>query len=118
MLHPLRILFTCYSNMQMYAKPIGWSCYILCCCIAATFNRTKGFTGGQESHQRNSSSLPKFKKTPAKGFMFGHQDDLAYGVGWKYIPGKSDIKEVTGDYPAVYGWELGRIGIGSSGKSG
>ena len=41
--------------------------------------------------------------------MFGHQDDLAYGVGWKYDPGKSDIKEVTGDYPAVYGFELGRL---------
>jgi hypothetical protein len=46
-----------------------------------------------------------------KGFMIGHQDDLAYGVGWKYVPGKSDIKEVTGDYPAIYGWELGRIEI-------
>ena len=44
-----------------------------------------------------------------KGFLFGHQDDLAYGVGWKYIPGRSDIKDVTGDYPALYGWELGRI---------
>jgi mannan endo-1,4-beta-mannosidase len=37
--------------------------------------------------------------------MFGHQDDLAYGVGWKYEPGRSDIKDVTGDYPAVYGFE-------------
>lgn len=44
-----------------------------------------------------------------KGFLFGHQDDLAYGYGWKYVPGRSDIKDVTGDYPALYGWELGRI---------
>src|ERR1700733_5341736 len=51
------------------------------------------------------------KKLAGRGILFGHQDDLAYGVGWKYIPGKSDIKEVTGDYPAVYGWELGRIEI-------
>jgi mannan endo-1,4-beta-mannosidase len=49
------------------------------------------------------------KKLINKGIMFGHQDDLAYGVGWKYVPGKSDIKEVTGDYPAVYGFELGRL---------
>jgi hypothetical protein len=49
------------------------------------------------------------EKIPSKGFMLGHQDDLAYGVGWKYIPGRSDIKDVTGDYPALYGWELGRI---------
>lgn len=46
-----------------------------------------------------------------KGFMFGHQDDLAYGVGWKYEEGRSDIKDVTGEYPAVYGWELGRLEI-------
>lgn len=44
-----------------------------------------------------------------KGFLFGHQDDLAYGVKWKYEPGRSDIKDVTGDYPAVYGWDLGGI---------
>jgi hypothetical protein len=48
-------------------------------------------------------------KLKNKGIMFGHQDDLAYGVGWKYVPGKSDVKEVTGDYPAVYGFELGRL---------
>ncbi len=44
-----------------------------------------------------------------KGFMFGHQDDLAYGVNWKYQKGRSDVKEATGDYPAVYGWDLGGI---------
>jgi hypothetical protein len=49
------------------------------------------------------------KKLLKKGVMFGHQDDLAYGVGWKYEDGRSDIKDVTGDYPAVYGFELGRL---------
>ena len=49
------------------------------------------------------------KKLRIKGFLFGHQDDLAYGVKWKYVPGRSDIKDVTGDYPALYGWELGRL---------
>jgi mannan endo-1,4-beta-mannosidase len=44
-----------------------------------------------------------------KGYMFGHQDALAYGVEWRYEEGRSDVKDVTGDYPAVYGWDLGRI---------
>ena len=44
-----------------------------------------------------------------KGFLFGHQDDLAYGVKWRYEEGRSDIKDVTGDYPALYGWDLGGI---------
>lgn len=39
--------------------------------------------------------------------MFGHQDDLAYGVTWKYEAGRSDVKDACGDYPAVYGWDLG-----------
>ena len=38
--------------------------------------------------------------------IFGHQDDLAYGVGWKYVAGRSDIKDVTGEYPGLYGWDL------------
>ena len=49
------------------------------------------------------------KKLAEKGFMIGHQDDLAYGVEWRYKENRSDIKDVTGDYPAVYGWDLGGI---------
>lgn len=41
--------------------------------------------------------------------LFGHQDDLAYGVTWWNEPGRSDVRDVTGAYPAVFGWELGRI---------
>ncbi|WP_262888294.1 glycoside hydrolase family 26 protein [Draconibacterium mangrovi] len=47
-----------------------------------------------------------------KGILFGHQDDLAYGVGWEYIDGESDVKRLTGDYPALFGWELGGIELG------
>lgn len=48
-------------------------------------------------------------KLSKKGIMFGHQDDLAYGVNWRYEEGRSDVKDVTGDYPAVYGWDLGGL---------
>ncbi len=47
-----------------------------------------------------------------KGYFVGHQDDLAYGVYWQYVQGRSDVRETTGDYPAVYGWELGDIELG------
>lgn len=45
-------------------------------------------------------------KLKEKGYMFGHQDDLAYGVKWSYEKGRSDVKDVTGDYPAIYGYDL------------
>ncbi|MGI4728983.1 MAG: glycoside hydrolase family 26 protein [Janthinobacterium lividum] len=46
--------------------------------------------------------------------IFGHQDDLAYGVGWAYDKGRSDIKSVAGSYPGVYGWELGHLELDST----
>lgn len=49
------------------------------------------------------------KAATEKGIMFGHQDDLAYGIGWVYPDGESDVKRVCGDYPAVYGMDLGHI---------
>jgi mannan endo-1,4-beta-mannosidase len=45
--------------------------------------------------------------------MFGHQDDLAYGHDWIAQPGRSDVKDVSGSYPALYGWELGGLETGS-----
>ncbi|WAC42456.1 glycoside hydrolase family 26 protein [Pedobacter sp. SL55] len=68
----------------------------------------------QELSNKNATKATKalyqnLHKLSKKQVLFGHQDDLAYGVGWKYEPGKSDIKETVNDYPAVYGWDLGKI---------
>ncbi len=42
--------------------------------------------------------------------LFGHQDSTAYGVGWSEGRNNSDVKEVTGAFPAVHGWDVGRLG--------
>ena len=41
--------------------------------------------------------------------IFGHQDALAYGVGWKGIPGKSDVATVVGEHPGMMGWDIGHL---------
>ena len=48
-----------------------------------------------------------------EGVMFGHQDDALYGHDWKYEEGRSDVRECCGDYPAVFGWELGGLETGA-----
>jgi hypothetical protein len=68
-------------------------------------------TVDRKATKETQNLLFNLKKGLQKGILFGHQDDLAYGVKWKYEPGKSDIKDVTDEYPAVYGWELGRLEI-------
>jgi mannan endo-1,4-beta-mannosidase len=44
-----------------------------------------------------------------KGVMYGHQDDLMYGYTWWYEKDRSDVRDLTGDYPAVAGFELGHL---------
>ena len=59
-----------------------------------------------------------------KGYMFGHQDDPFYGTTWSTIGNMpleqtvtpdvySDTYLVTGDYPAVMGFDLGGIELGN-----
>ncbi len=45
------------------------------------------------------------------GTMFGHQDDLVNGIHWKYKKDSSDIRSLVGDYPAVFGWDIGKLEI-------
>src|SRR5258708_7852354 len=77
----------------------------VCCHIAAQDN----MPSDKKATKETVNLYRNLKKLLNKGIMFGHQDDLAYGVNWKYEDGRSDIKDVTDDYPALYGWELGRI---------
>lgn len=44
-----------------------------------------------------------------KGFMFGHHDDLMYGRKWYNEPGRSDTKDVCGDYPGVYSLDFAEL---------
>jgi mannan endo-1,4-beta-mannosidase len=49
----------------------------------------------------------------SKGILFGHQETLGYGVGWK--GGKdfdSDVYRTAGVFPAVFGWDLCCIEFG------
>ncbi|MDD4819383.1 MAG: glycosyl hydrolase [Flavobacteriales bacterium] len=41
--------------------------------------------------------------------LFGQHDATLYGHTWKGERGRSDIKDVCGDYPAVIGFDLGGI---------
>lgn len=44
--------------------------------------------------------------------LFGHEDSLAYGVHWEGDMDRSDVRDVTGANPALYGWELGGLELG------
>lgn len=44
-----------------------------------------------------------------KGVMFGHHDYPSYGIGWRGDKDRSDVKDLVGDYPAVYSLDMSGI---------
>ena len=78
-------------------------------CGFTSFGQNNDLPCDKQATKETINLYHNLQRVLGKGVMVGHQDDLAYGVGWKYQPGESDIKDVTGDYPAVMGYELGRI---------
>lgn len=68
---------------------------------------------GQQADKKATTQTKNLHKNLVrlwgKSILFGHQDDLAYGIGWKYEKNRSDIKEVSGEYPALFGWDISGI---------
>ncbi len=70
--------------------------------------------------QRTENLLTKLIAQGDSGvYMFGHHDDVVYGIGWEAdynndstIGIKSDVKSVCNDYPAVLSFDLGHIELG------
>lgn len=53
--------------------------------------------------------LLSLKAMPQYGVLFGHHDDPNYGIGWNGDEGRSDVKSVCGDYPAVMSFDIGHL---------
>ncbi|MES2732247.1 MAG: glycosyl hydrolase [Bacteroidota bacterium] len=49
------------------------------------------------------------EKIAEKNILFGHQHATEYGHGWYGDPNRSDVKSVTGSYPAVIGLDFGDL---------
>jgi mannan endo-1,4-beta-mannosidase len=68
------------------------------------------------SHPSDREATPEtralfagLKRVEGTKILLGHHDDLAYGVTWKDEPGRSDVKDVAGAYPALVEWECGNL---------
>lgn len=96
--------------MKMIKIILFGLCFVAVSCSSMRdFCDTKLSLSDKKCTKETRVLYSKMSQIAHKGVLFGHQDDLAYGVNWKYEQGRSDVKEVAGDYPAVYGWDLGGL---------
>ncbi len=49
------------------------------------------------------------KRISSERLLFGMHEALGYGVGWSGMDTRSDVKDVSGDYPAVFSWDAYHI---------
>lgn len=66
----------------------------------------------EKSTPETQKLLSNLQLMSSRGIMFGHHDDTVYGIGWEGDEGRSDVKSVCGDYPAVISFDLGEIELG------
>ena len=65
--------------------------------------------------QRTEHLLSSLRQMAADGhYMFGHQDDPVYGVGWVGDSARSDVQSVCGDWPALMSFDLGHLELGDA----
>lgn len=69
------------------------------------------FVGQAKSLTPREQLLNRLQKIQQKGYMYGHQDDPFYGVTWSYEEGRSDTKDIVGDYPGIMGFDLGGLEV-------
>lgn len=81
--------------------------------LSCSNNINKNILVDENATKKTSEMFYELLSLCGNKTMFGHQDAGVYGhSGWMYIEGKSDIKDVCGSSPAVYGWELGHLELG------
>ncbi len=88
--------------------------FILLLCIGLGSSAAKPVPSDPKATPETVKLYQKMMGLQHKGMMFGHQDDMAYGTSWYADLGRSDVKDVCGDYPAIIGWELGHLELGDA----
>ena len=63
--------------------------------------------------KRTEALIHNLDSIADKGFLVGQQDATLYGIGWEGDSARTDIKSVCSESPAVVGFEIGGIEMGS-----
>ncbi|MBR4994827.1 MAG: beta-mannosidase [Alistipes sp.] len=92
-------------------------CIVAVLCFAATSSElsAKRLTlkiVDKDATEETKALLANLWLIHQQGVMFGHHDFPSYGIGWRGDKGRSDVRDVAGDHPAVYSLDMHNINAG------
>jgi len=116
---------TISSRLTHSSRRVGLA--VVTILLLASGCRTLGLTGEEprpslvdpDATDETRALYANLQSVAQDRILFGHQDDLAYGVHWdrrsdslarRAGDRRSDVRAVVGSYPAVYGWDVGTLG--------
>jgi mannan endo-1,4-beta-mannosidase len=71
---------------------------------------TRHYMADTEATKETTALFYNLQRISKTKVMFGHMEDNMNGYeGWTKVMGRSDVFDVTGAYPAVYGFDFGGI---------
>ncbi|UCD57628.1 MAG: beta-mannosidase, partial [Candidatus Hydrogenedentota bacterium] len=82
-----------------------------CCSSAFCIEKTTSTQSSLRLVDANATAETRalfinLRKLGRHKLLFGHQHTTCYGIGWRNDDNRSDVKSVTGSFPAVYGWDM------------
>ena len=109
--HPSTVSNSCprRSHLTPFASGLVLLLLLAGCATTSPTNTANVTLVDREATRPTKALYANLRLLAEDHLLFGHQDDLAYGVNWKREKGRSDVHDVAGAYPAVYGWELGDL---------
>ena len=97
------------TGPQLLHTPFLWTLLLLVLMVAGCQNKQSRQHNLLIDKEATPETIQLYKNLMAmrgQHAMFGHQATLAYGYRWQGDSSRSDVHDVTGSFPAVYGWDI------------
>ncbi|MDZ7721878.1 MAG: glycosyl hydrolase [candidate division KSB1 bacterium] len=90
-------------------KAMVWDLYDACATLEASVNASEMGLVDPHATKETRYLYGNLLQSAGKGLVFGMHDVTGYGVGWSGDDDRSDVKDVCGDYPALYSEDANKI---------
>ncbi|MCK4640821.1 MAG: beta-mannosidase [Candidatus Marinimicrobia bacterium] len=102
------------SETQSRIDNVTDALYQACCVFESRVNSGLNDLIDTRATRETRYLYDNLKRMAPEYLLFGMHDATGYGVGWSSDDVRSDVKDVCGDYPAVFSWDAHTIINGSN----